>query len=197
MSKTSKTTIAIAILAGVLSGVISSLIVWAVVSNPSAERRIKDYYLTETAVLVSPHHLRQEMDKGDDTFILVDVRTQEEYEREHIVGAINIPADEAKMVNSFAELEKETDKEIIIYCYSMPCMTGRKVGAALVEHGIYVKELGVGWNEWRYFWELWNFDHELESTFVEDYVVSGSEPGVPILKEARTDACSASEEFGC
>lgn len=55
-------------------------------------------------------------------------------------------------------------------------MTGRKVGKLLVEHGIYMKHLGIGWNEWRYYWNLWNHDGEMLSK-MEDYVVSGKEPG--------------------
>ncbi len=144
------------------------------------------------------------MAKGDDSFILVDLRSQEEYEREHIIGAVNIPAyktpdksaydDVERIVSEFSKLPK--DKDIIVYCYSMPCMTGRKIGQMLAEHGIYVMLLGVGWNEWRYYWGLWNHEHEWNITNVEDYVSSGKEPG--ILKErANSTTCPTENEFGC
>ena len=148
---------------------------------------IKDFYETENAVHVSPHSLRGKMDKGVDDYVLVDLRSKEEYDNEHIVGAINIPAykdkttaayDEVqRIVGEFSKLSK--DKAVIVYCYSTPCMTGRKVGLMLAEEGIYVKHLNIGWNEWRYDWQAWNHEHEWQATDVKDYIASGPEPGKP------------------
>jgi rhodanese-related sulfurtransferase len=146
---------------------------------------IADYYATESAVHVSPHGLRKEIMQGTSKSILVDLRSAEEYEISHIVGAINIPAyktpdksayDEVdRIVDAFAKLPK--DKEIVVYCYSIPCMTGRKVGKMLADKGMYVKHLGIGWNEWRYDWKSWNHELEWDKTKVEDYIFSGKEPG--------------------
>ena len=46
-------------------------------------------------------------------FIIVDVRTKEEYEISHIEGAINIPYDE---INKKTTLDKE--KFVFVYCKS-------------------------------------------------------------------------------
>lgn len=139
---------------------------------------IKEFYSTETAVQASPHAVRKAIDKGDDSFILVDLRSREEYEKEHIVGAINIPAykdpdtsaynEVDRIVSEFSGLPK--DKEIIVYCYSAYCMTGRKIGKMLAEHEIYVKHLSIGWNEWRYSWNAWNHEHEWNKTNPLNYV---------------------------
>ena len=202
---TNKLLILIIILSAIV-GALANL----VVSNfhtLSKEDRIKDFYLTENEVHVSPHHIRKAMTKEDNSFIMVDLRSQEEYEREHIIGAVSIPAyktpdksaygDVERIVNSFRELEnKNPNKEIIIYCYSIPCMTGRKVGKMLAENDIYVKELGVGWNEWRYFWTLWNHPHEWNTTKVEDYVISGAEPG-QIKEGLISKTCPIEGELGC
>jgi rhodanese-related sulfurtransferase len=165
------------------------------VLEKTEEELIKDFYLTENAVYVSPHSLRVKMDKGINDYILVDLRSREEYEKGHIVGAINIPAyedprnpayeDVDRIVKAFESLPK--DKEIIVYCYSIPCMSGRKIGKILAEHGIYVKHLGIGWNEWRYFWTLWNHDWEWNITNPEDYIAYGPEPGVPKARNITTD----------
>ena len=176
-------------------------------SKITDEDRIAEFYATETAVLVSPHGLRGKMDKGVETFVLVDVRSQEEYEEEHIIGAVSVPAykdrytsaygDVERIVASFRELEGlHPNKDLIVYCYSIPCMTGRKVGNMLAEHDIYVKELGVGWNEWRYDWTAWNHPHEWDITNPEEYIATGSEPGRPILRDNR-EACPINNEFGC
>jgi len=167
---------------------------------------IAQYYEIENSVSVSPHGLRGKMSKGQtEDYILVDLRSQEEYEKEHVVTAVNIPAykdantsaydEETRIVDSFKELiEANPDKEIITYCYSTACMTSRKIGLLLAENDIYVKHLNIGWNEWRYAWDMWNHDSETP-TKVEDYVVSGTEPGIP----PKTDAIpSCTEgELGC
>ncbi len=157
----------------------------------SENELIKEFYDIENAVHISPHGLRGKMDKGDQSYILVDLRSQEEYEKEHIIGAVNIPAYKDKNTPAYEEKERiinsfkllSGDKDVIVYCYSMPCMTGRKIGKLLADNGIYVKHLGIGWNEWRYFWNFWNHEHELKLTKPEEYIFSGKEPGIPKIRE--------------
>ena len=151
---------------------------------------IAEFYAIENAVHVSPHGLRAKMSHGEaDKFVLVDLRSQEEYETAHIVTSLNVPAykdpntsayDETdRIIKSFKEIiEKNPNKDVIVYCYSSPCMTGRKIGQVLAQNNIYVKHLGIGWNEWRYEWNTWNHDAETP-TKVEDYIATGTEPGTP------------------
>ena len=197
-----KSTIIIAILFAVVIGIITRVLTINFILN-SEKYLIKDFYLTENAVHISPHSLRVKMDKGINDYTLVDVRSKEEYEKEHIIGAINIPAykdkntpaydEEDRIISEFSKLPK--DKEIVVYCYSMPCMSGRKIGKMLAENGIYVKQLGIGWNEWRYYWTLWNHDQEWNETNVLNYIVSGSEPGTPKIR--TTNSSCPLGGFGC
>ncbi len=198
--------IALAAIFGALAGVAASFL-YSSFKAPSQNDLINDYYLVENAVLASPHSIRKAIDKGDSGFILVDLRSAQEYEEEHIIGAVNIPAykdpntsaygDVDRIVNSFRELKAENSgKDLIVYCYSIPCMTGRKIGKMLAEHDIYVKHLGVGWNEWRYYWRLWNHEGEWNTTKAEDYITAGKEPGSLKVKKNST-ACPISGEFGC
>ncbi len=48
----------------------------------------------------------------ENNYIIVDVRTKEEYDEGHVVDAVNIPYDEIKD----ADLDKE--KTIVVYCKS-------------------------------------------------------------------------------
>lgn len=203
--------IKIAILSAVIGAVVGggasfSLQKFQKPEKPTKEELIKEFYLVENAAHVSPHGLRRKMDKGDENYVLVDLRSPQEYEREHIIGAINIsaysdpntPAYEEKdrIVGQFRELiEKNPNKEIITYCYSIPCMTGRKIGGMLAENGVYVKTLIIGWNEWRHFWTLWNHEHEWKTTKPEDYIWKGKEPGVPAQREAPSPCGEG--EFAC
>jgi rhodanese-related sulfurtransferase len=170
------------------------------------EELIEEFYKVENAVHVSPHSLRKQLDEGGTNVLIVDLRSAEEYEREHIIGAINIPAysdpdtsaysEVDRIVNQFKKaIETNPNKEIVTYCYSIPCMTGRKIGKLLADHGIYVKTLNIGWNEWRHFWTLWNHEHEWETTKPEDYISSGKEPGTPKIKDMLSPCGEG--EFGC
>jgi len=195
----------LALVFGIIGGFLSSTVFSSFVAK-SQDSLIKEFYDVENAVHVSPHSIRGKMDKGVADFVLVDLRSQEEYEKEHIVGSVSIPAYRDKdtsdygavdrIVNSFKELKNNNPgKDIVVYCYSMPCMTGRKIGKILAENGIYVKLLGIGWNEWRHFWNLWNHEHEWNATTVMDYISTGKEHGTPKLKDT-TQVCTEGG-FGC
>lgn len=191
----------------ILSIVVSSLTAYFVLNmhTPNQKQLIKEFYEVENAVHVSPHSIRKSIMKNHSDFTLVDLRSQQEYEKEHIIGAINIPAykdpdtsaygDVERIVNSFKELDQ--DQDIIVYCYSIPCMTGRKIGKLLTEHDIYVKHLGIGWNEWRHFWQLWNHEHEWATTRVEDFIATGKEPGTFTSDVKYKDACPIEGDLGC
>ena len=199
--------ILLAIIFGVIASVITSSIILNQEEQESEEELIKEFYEIENAVYVSPHSLRKSMDNGINDFILVDLRSQQEYEKSHIIGAVNIPAykdpetsayeDVDRILNSFKELKTSNpNKDIIAYCYSIPCMTARKIGELLADNDIYVKHLGIGWNEWRYYWTLWNHEHEWKQTNVLDYVSSGPTHGTKKIKLNST-ACIINNEFGC
>ncbi len=172
---------------------------------PSQNDLIKEYYLVENAVKISPHSLRVKITRGIDDFTLVDLRSAEEYEKEHVVGAVSIPAysdkdtsayhDVGRFVSAFSALPK--GKEVIVYCYSVPCMTGRKIGKILADRGIFVKHLGIGWNEWRYDWENWNHEHEWALHKVGDYVATGPAPGVFAKVNASAKSFCGPVDVGC
>ncbi|MBI4043354.1 MAG: rhodanese-like domain-containing protein [Candidatus Diapherotrites archaeon] len=194
--------IVLAVVFGGLAGMLSFGVLNAL--PPNGDALVREFYEIENAVHVSPHSLRKMMDKGDKSYVLVDLRSAEEYEAAHIAGAASIPAYKDKdtsdygaverIVRAFAALPK--DKDIIVYCYSTPCMTGRKVGKLLAGHGIFVKHLGIGWNEWKYDWNAWNHEHEWEKTNAEDYITTGKEPGTP-QQDSNSTACPIEGGFGC
>lgn len=68
-------------------------------------------------------------------YIIVDVRTTEEYKEGHLVGAINIPYDEIDTAN--------LDKNKVIFVY---CRSGNRSGIAyekLINLGYNVYDLGA------------------------------------------------------
>lgn len=161
---------------GALSGVYAYLKFSLKPTNSTAE-----YYQTETENKVSPATLRKKIDDKDPNYILVDLRSEGEYKTEHMITAINIPAvtmNEEQLVAEFSKLPK--DKEIIVHCYSAYCMLGREVGNVLAKRGIYVKDLNIGWSEWKYYWGIWNpgEDPKVGIKYIEKGVGGSAAPGV-------------------
>ncbi len=72
----------------------------------------------------------------EDNYIVIDVRTEEEYNTGHVVGALNIPYDE---IDEHVDLDK--NKTILVYCKS-----GNRSGTAytiLKDLGYKVFDLGA------------------------------------------------------
>lgn len=81
---------------------------------------------------------KEQMEKlmEDDSYVIVDVRTESEFEESHIVGAINIPYIQ---IDENVDLDK--NKNIFVYCYS----GGRSALAAVMlkDLGYTVFDLGA------------------------------------------------------
>lgn len=94
---------------------------------------------------ISAEEAKAIMDR-ESGYIIIDARTQSEYDEGHIPGAILIP--EYEIASKADELPKDKDQLILVYCRS-----GRrsKIAAqALVELGYTnVKEFG-GIIDWKY-----------------------------------------------
>ncbi len=79
---------------------------------------------------IGPEAFKKEM-TGD--YLLVDVRTEEEYESGHIESAVNIPLDTIPAMAG--ELREHDGKRILLYCLS---------GARSVSAAMYLDKLGIG-----------------------------------------------------
>lgn len=72
----------------------------------------------------------------ENEYVIIDVRTQEEYNEEHIVNAINIPY-------NVLEKEIETDKDIIVFVYCQSGNRSSKAYSTLKKLGYTVYNLGA------------------------------------------------------
>ena len=77
--------------------------------NAPAPRQVSKKYLTLTA-----EEAKARLDE-DDSIILLDVRTQEEFDEGHIPGAVCLPSED---ISAALPLPFEKDAEIFVYCRS-------------------------------------------------------------------------------
>lgn len=94
--------------------------------------------------------------------ILVDIRSTDEYDKEHIKGAYSLPSYEVqdnKLVyrvvdpRTLASLDKT--KQVVLYGPSSSFQYQRQVVSQLNRQGYSVAQLSVGWNELRHFQNIW------------------------------------------
>jgi len=93
---------------------------------------------------ILPDRVFELIDNPD--YIVLDVRTPEEYEFGHIKGAVNIPVDELR--NRLSELPK--DKKIIVYCG----VGFRSYHGCLIlkANGFDCLNMSGGWTSWRMYY---------------------------------------------
>ena len=83
---------------------------------------------------ITREELKRKIDDKED-FVLADARESVEYRKEHIKGAIRLPMMiVAKRVNELG-LDKDKDKEIVVYCRAVDCDASTVASKKLEELG--------------------------------------------------------------
>jgi rhodanese-related sulfurtransferase len=95
---------------------------------------------------ISKEHLKRMMDSGE-RFILIDVRSKEDYDKEHIKDAKSLPLDE---VNAKAQQTLKPSDSIIVYCDSYVCSASASAWKILTRMGYTnVRDYRGGVMEWK------------------------------------------------
>ncbi|RNB87405.1 rhodanese-like domain-containing protein [Brevibacillus fluminis] len=120
-----------------------SLVLETPAASPEEARR---HFLAKLSVETDVADVALDLRRGNDSFILVDVRSQEAYADCHIPGAINLPA---RQINSDTTAALPSDKLIVTYCWGPACNSSTKAAARFASLGFPVKELIGGIEYWR------------------------------------------------
>ena len=104
-----------------------------------------DYLKAKLDFEASPYGLKETLENSPGRVILLDVREEEAFRREHILGATNIPA--AELVKRLADLPR--DRTIVTYCWDMTCALAPKASLELAQKGFKVQFLAGGIEEWK------------------------------------------------
>lgn len=109
------------------------------------QRSQLDFYQEKLAYETDSADLRTALDEGQD-LVVVDGRSSEAYEREHIPGAINIPHRSISQ-DSLADLSRAP--LYVAYCDGIGCNASTKTAIKLATSGFRVKELIGGLDWWK------------------------------------------------
>lgn len=100
---------------------------------------------TEQIKFISMQHLKRVME-GSEPYRLVDVRGKEDYDKEHIRGAMSLPLDDLDKAKSLFK----PDELIIVYCDSFVCSASSSAAKMLAGMGFHnVRDYKGGVREWK------------------------------------------------
>ncbi len=128
-----------------------------------------------------PYQVTIDLDKGSMFYELVDIRSPQEFAKGHIRDAVNLPAyqhfsdlrslqlSERTIMSKLHKMLPEK-KPLVIYGTTANSQITHDVAAILSRNGWEVSTLGVGWNEWRHFTNLWVPEAGWDSFDITKYV---------------------------
>ncbi|HMS22837.1 MAG TPA: rhodanese-like domain-containing protein [Candidatus Levybacteria bacterium] len=137
---------------------------------------------TRGSVRFDPMVLLKMIQKNNTDYVVVDIRTAKEYENGHIKSAVSIPiygtnilsdAGEIKDANGLKDRMNEVTKNkkiVILYGQTAYSMYVEQVARYLDSNGGKVKVLGVGWNEWAHFKNLWVPEADWNVINIQDFI---------------------------
>ena len=149
-------------------------------SNTSTN--IANCFTCKPATLYDPYLLSQKIRSKDDSFVIVDLRSREEYMSGHIRTAISIPTytsleniekterPKADIVYDFAKIHS---KNIVIYGSSSTSSITNSIHDLLSQNHISSIVLSIGWNEWYNFRNAWVPEGQWDSFDPDNYSVLG------------------------
>lgn len=106
----------------------------------------EEHFRSKLRFETDPADLHADLHKGPAGFVIVDTRSPEAFDQEHIPGAVNIPH-RRMTLETTAMLPRDT--LIVTYCWGPGCNGSTKGAARLSALGFRVKELIGGIEYWK------------------------------------------------
>ncbi len=96
---------------------------------------------------ITPEALKELIEKGDDTILIVDTQPKAAYKMGHIKGAINFPW--APEIKSPADLPR--DRILVLYCDCTHEEDSIDMAKQLLRNWeyVYIRVLRGGWSQWQ------------------------------------------------
>ena len=107
-------------------------------------KKAEEYFSAKCEFTTGPVELWHMIKENPKEFKVIDVRAEEDYKKEHIPGAYNLPRGKWE---TFDVLSKDLPN--ILYCYSQTCHLAAKAGKLFASKGYPVMEMEGGFEAWK------------------------------------------------
>ena len=111
----------------------------------AADSRAIDFFADKLRCETDPADVRADMENGVDEFVVLDVRSAEDYALKHVCGAVSLPHSRItrKRLREFPD-----DTLFVVYCWGPGCNGSTKAALKLAQLGYAVKEMIGGIEYW-------------------------------------------------
>jgi len=114
------------------------------ISRIHSPEQAKAFFEHKLAFTTGPVELSRWIKSREDNLVVVDVREEEDYRKNHIPGAINLPHDKWKKPQGLSR-----DKTNVVYCYTQQCHLAANACVQFASAGYPVMELEGGFETWK------------------------------------------------
>lgn len=104
------------------------------------------HFEAKLAFETDPADVEADMRKGVEGLVIVDTRSKNAYDEEHIPGAVNLPA---RQMSAESTGGWDREKLYVTYCWGPGCNGSTKGAARLGALGFRVKEMIGGIEYWK------------------------------------------------
>ena len=117
-----------------------------VLDTPAAQSAdAQRFFAAKLAYECDPADVYHDIKNGVDDFVLIDVRSPEDYAKSHAIEAINL---QSSKINRESTAHLPKDKLLITYCWGPGCNGATKAAGKLSALGFAVKEMIGGIEYW-------------------------------------------------
>lgn len=120
-----------------------SLVLEVPAADPEVAHR---HFASKLSVETDPSDVMLDLQRGQTGFVIVDVRSADDFEECHVEGAINFPY---RQINAEIITRLPKDKLIVVYCWGPGCNASTKAALRLSQLGYRVKEMIGGLEYWK------------------------------------------------
>lgn len=103
------------------------------------------HFRSKLAFETDPWDVKTDMERGRTDFVVIDVRSREDYEARRIAGAVSLPH---RSINAETTSHLPKDNVLVTYCWGPGCNASTKAALRLAALGFRVKELIGGLEYW-------------------------------------------------
>ena len=106
--------------------------------------KARAYFEDKMAFTTGPIELDRMIRSKENNITIVDVREAEDFEKEHVPGAINLPKEKWESLEGL-----QRNKTNIVYCYTQTCHLAANACRLFASKGYPVMEMDGGFKAWK------------------------------------------------